>query len=131
MTETYLYCNSKTTGNNTFIDNNGVAMLTLTSNVHLYGNTTFQSNSGIFGGAVRLLSESYLIIHNNSKTQFINNTAKVNGGAIFYSFGQNAAFYSPFDCFLYFEYIDLLCNTVESAHLLETKLSFPHVVQKQ
>ena len=115
-------------GSNMFMDNDGVATLTLNSNVHLYGDTVFRNNSGIFGGALRLLSESYLVIHSNSRTQFISNTAKVNGGAIFFSFGQNAAFFSPFNCFLYFEYIDLLCNysmtDCPPIHKLDFQMSF-------
>lgn len=113
-------------GDNYFLDNDGVAMLTLTSYIHYLGNTTFMNNSGTFGGAMRLLSASYLVVHNNSNTKFINNSARVQGGAIFYSLGENVAFYTPFDCFLYFEYIDILCDysTCPSLQDLTFHMSF-------
>ena len=70
-----------------FTSNNGTAISLRESNVEFIGNITFKHNRGINGGALRFcqFSTMYLqifhLIHN--KIEFINNSAKSMGGAIY------------------------------------------------
>ncbi len=92
-----------------FADNSGTVIRTVTSIVHLEGEVTFANNTGTFGGALRLLSASFLIIRNNSNVTFQNNSAEVAGGAIFSYYLNNLPNVAYFDCFMFFGGLDLLC----------------------
>ena len=53
-------------------------------------NASFVSNQGVRGGAIALLSNSYINLCNNSILRFIKNNAFINGGAIYNSYIQQA-----------------------------------------
>ena len=95
-----------------FTNNYGVPLVAYSSLIHFSGSSSFIGNRGVFGGAIRLVSQSYLIIKNDSELLFANNTATVEGGAIFF-YAPSLYSANPFaddTCFLYFDYVDLFCN---------------------
>ena len=99
-------------GKCTFTNNTGVPLVAFSSLIHFNGSSSFDSNKGVYGGAIRLISQSYLIIGNHSELLFTNNTATVEGGAIFF-YAPSIFSANPFaddSCFLYFSYLDLFCN---------------------
>lgn len=100
------------TGLSMFANNSGVVIVAVTSLVNINGDVHFIGNKGVFGGAIRIYPQSYLIIKKNANLSFINNQATVEGGAIFFS-TSSFADSNPLvqgDCFLYFNYVDVLCN---------------------
>ena len=110
----FISLNVTLSGDSTFANNTGVAIASLTSLLHIEGNIEFLNNNGIFGGAIRLIASS-LIIHNNTNLLFENNKGTVQGGAIYYY--SNPIYVSTttnirlaYNCFLYFQYYDNLCN---------------------
>ena len=70
-----------------FIGNNGTALLISTAVARFYPNTiaTFMDNAGVRGGAISLLSSSYLWVGENCTFSFTSNKATVRGGAIYSS----------------------------------------------
>ena len=95
-----------------FANNSGVPLVGYSSLIRFHGSTSFIDNKGVFGGAIRLISQSYLVIYNNSDLLFANNTATVQGGAIFF-FASIIGSSNPLgdsDCFLYFQSVDIFCN---------------------
>ena len=78
--------------------------------ITIKGDVTFVGNSGLYGGAVRLESASILLIANHSNVWFINNSAAIQGGAIYSKYATVLTSYQPVDCFLYFgDQVDVLC----------------------
>ena len=104
--------NLTVTGVSQFIQNQGIAISATTSTINIgKGVVTFQENSGIVGGAIQLTDQSYLVLMNHSTTQFIHNLAQTSGGAIYVDLRDDSVESIRTDrCFLWFEYIDLLCN---------------------
>ena len=51
-------------------------------------NATFLSNQGLRGGAIALYSNSYILLCNSSIMNFANNSASIDGGAIYNSYVQ-------------------------------------------
>lgn len=102
-------------GNTRFHHNEGTAVLTTTSVIHVMGNVTFLNNSGSYGGALSLTGGSLLIIDRNATVGFYNNSGAIVGGAIFVSnIGSIPGIAALYDCFLYFGAIDLNCITTFS-----------------
>ena len=97
-------------GNSTFQNNKGSSVLAVTSNINIQGEVVFKENSASAGGAIQLLTQSYLIIKNNSRIDFVDNSAAGTGGAIFVILSGVGTQISSYDCFLWFEEIDNLCN---------------------
>ncbi len=65
-----------------FIDNQGSAFLLLQSRTLFIGENTFQNNNATLGGAICLVSDSFILLRNDSKLFFIDNNAWSYGGAI-------------------------------------------------
>ena len=110
---TMVSINVTLTGSSMFTLNQGSSFLTLTSFINVEGNVTFKKNSASRGGALQLLSNSALIIKNNSNIKFIDNRATSYGGAIYADlanivFGLQGV--QEQDCFLYFLSPDILCT---------------------
>ena len=97
-------------GTSSFIDNFGVPIIGIGSFIYFQGDIKFANNSGVYGGALRLTFASTIIIRNDTSLQFINNSASVQGGAIFANFFYLVAEFLSTDCFLYFNDLDILCN---------------------
>ena len=70
------------------------------SAIYLIDEITFEQNIGTFGGAVCLLSYSYLIIRDNTVVNFIENRGRVKGGAFYVDYASGPD-YAYRDCFLY------------------------------
>ena len=92
-----------------FESNNGTALRAEMSYVGIDGNITFNGNIGVYGGALHLVSYTYLIVLPNSSLYFLNNVARVSGGAIYSNFiGMNSyVIGGNSDCFLFFDYATL------------------------
>ena len=92
-----------------FINNTGTAVNLALSSLLMEGDISFANNNAISGGALYLQYYSYLVFHNDSRVQFINNAASTVGGAIFYEHKFNPASNSFANCFIYFNMFDPLC----------------------
>ena len=100
-----------------FVDNLGTAvvvrhaLLTVTSE----SGVNFSSNQAVHGGGLRLISNSYLLLHYNSRVSFTNNSATSSGGAIYVdataltTIGALNGTYGS--CFLHFINVSFFCNT--------------------
>ena len=94
-------------GNSYFTFNNGTAVYAEQGVVGIAGNVNFDNNIGVYGGAMRLIRNSYLIVTSGARLYFNENIGRVQGGALYVDFpsGQLASFLVD-DCFLYFGYND-------------------------
>ena len=99
------------TGNSTFSNNRGTAVRCVSSILYLEENVIFENNAGVFGGALQIITASFLVIRNNTHVIFHNNTGTISGGAIFASFLTSISplAFQYADCFLYFAVVDFLC----------------------
>lgn len=84
-----------------FDSNTGTAFEGLDSVIGIAGEVKFSNNWGLYGGAVNLNGLSHFVVLPNSSLEFISNSARVYGGAVYVSL---IAFLPNFDCFLYFDY---------------------------
>ena len=107
-------------GNCSFINNVGTALRTESSMIGVHGNITFLRNIGIYGGALYLVEFSYLIMNRNSSIYFLENEARIEGGAVFVNEnGLNSHLIGGFvDCFIHFAYDNFVlcenCSDLES-----------------
>ena len=74
----------KIKGNTHFFNNTGTALWLASAEVEIVcgASLNFTRNSGSYGGAIGLFGESVIHIHNKTELYFINNMAKLRGGAI-------------------------------------------------
>ena len=88
-------------GVTTFTDNNGTALMisgTYVSVLEL-SKMVFERNTGRKGGALAIMGNSWLVVHNNSHVLFINNSAVLEGGAVYsVHFGEHDLPYK-WNCF--------------------------------
>ena len=113
-------------GNSTISYNVGTALHAEQSVVGIAGTTTFEKNTGIYGGAMRLIRNSYLIMTRGARLYLRENIGRVLGGALYIDFlgGQSAAF-SFDDCFLYFSYDDFrICDDCSDLNSTEIYIEF-------
>ena len=76
-------------GQITFEGNTGSALVSDVTYIDFCScNATFISNQGVRGGAIALVSNSYISLCNSSILIFINNNASIDGGAIYNSYIQ-------------------------------------------
>ena len=95
------------TGLNTFENNSGTALVILSNYLLVQNGGTLQflRNSGRQGGAVAVMGNGYILMGENTRLEFINNTAQYKGGAIFaYRSGEHDLISSR-NCFI--RYIDI------------------------
>lgn len=100
-------------GNCSFVDNAGTALRAESSLIGVNGNITFLRNTGINGGALHLVEYAYLIMNRNSSMYFIDNEARIGGGAVYVNEnGLNSYLIGGFvDCFIHFAYDNfILCE---------------------
>lgn len=84
-----------------FQNNTGTALWAVASKLHFSCEMkgTFLQNFGTNGGAVSLISNSILFVHDNTALRFIENRASSKGGAIFsHSVHENSFLLSPSTC---------------------------------
>ena len=66
--------------------------------------TIFHDNRGFLGGAILLMSGSWIKVHYNSTLMFLRNVAVINGGAIYVHFATLFDYLISFSCFIrYYE----------------------------
>ena len=66
--------------------------------------TIFRDNRGFLGGAILLMSGSWIKVHCNSTLMFLRNVAVINGGAIYVHFATLFDYLISFSCFIrYYE----------------------------
>ena len=93
-------------GSCSFVDNIGTGMKAESSVIGVNGNVTFLRNTGINGGALSLVTYSYLIMNRNSSINFVDNVARIGGGAIYVNENGIASYLIGgfVDCFIHFAY---------------------------
>ena len=92
-----------------FANNNGTPIHARSSVLHIDGEAYFTNNTGALGGALGLMSGSFLIINKNSHVNFFRNQAFYYGGAIYTEYMGSDYAGNYFDCYLFFDKIDLKC----------------------
>jgi len=100
---------SAVVSNSVFVNNIGSAINLVYSTLSLKENITFQDNRAISGGGIYLQYYSDLVFLNNSRVTFINNSASLLGGAIYYEYKFNPAGNIFSNCFIYFNSLDPYC----------------------
>ena len=100
-----------TISNSTLSYNKGTAIRCVSSLLFLEDHVTFKNNAGVLGGALQMITASFLIIRNNTHVLFHNNSGSISGGAIYvdYLSSLSPLAFQNEDCFLYFGTIDFLC----------------------
>ena len=114
-------------GNCSFIDNVGTGIRAESSVVGVSGNIAFLRNIGIYGGALYLVEYSYLIVSRNSSVYFLENEARIEGGAIYVNENDlNSHLIGGFvDCFIQFAYDDFsLCENCSDLESLGVYIQF-------
>ena len=87
-------------GVTTFEGNNGTALY-LSGSVAIFNassQVTFSNNSGMNGGAVSLLGQSYFLLNGSSNFSFVNNRARQLGGGLYFKSSDDN---SRQPCFIY------------------------------
>ena len=102
------------------LQNRGTGLLGVRTRFFMYGDITIAGNVGEFGGGMRLIDYTYIILQDNSTVIFRNNTGVVRGGALYVSHWVEPTFiYS--DCFLHFKVMNFLrCQSVTLCKLEQT-----------
>ena len=106
-----------------FWENKGGAIIAVSSNIYMDGSVKFHTNSANFGGALQLLQESLIVLKNNTHLEVIENCALFKGGGIYFANFVSYASSSKSDCFLYFDYIDVLCNYSSCPDITQLNIS--------
>ena len=96
-------------GTSEFSNNLGTAIRCTGSVFHVSDHLTFSSNIAAFGGALRLTATSLLVVRNNTRIIFHNNTGVIFGGAIYADYLSSRPTFSYLDCIIYFGRVDVLC----------------------
>ena len=89
-----------------FSSNNSTALVGDEAELRFHNNsvTLFHDNHGFLGGAILLMSSSWINVHFNSTLIFRKNVAVINGGAIYVHFATLFDYLISFSCFIrYYE----------------------------
>ena len=96
-----------------FSDNLGSAITAVGTNINVQSeaNLKLYRNCGVYGAGMKLLQFSYLVVQQNSTTDFVNNSAQTKGGALYVDLITFNIFSltGEYDCFLYFGEINFFC----------------------
>lgn len=95
-------------GTSSFCHNEATALAATTSSIHVLDSLTFINNSASYGGGLAL-SQSFLVVGENTTLAFINNTAGLSGGAIFSNYVGSPVGTASYNCFLHFIAVTLQC----------------------
>ena len=101
-------------GNSIFINNTGTPIHATSSVVDVYDDICFRNNTGAFGGAIEFSYSSFLVVHNNSLITISQNMAYVYGGAFYFSDIDSHINTNYYDCFLFFDVLDLSCQRYDT-----------------
>ena len=113
-------------GTNTFYGNQNTAMSLYGAIVTIRGNTLFERNVGLTGGAMHFESESYLVLEGRANVTFQDNVGLIAGGAVYVSFLAIRTT-SQYDCFLFFDEIDQLCNLFGTCNITNIHASIQFI----
>ena len=117
------YVNASFIGWNRFSQNGATALSAYSAILTMSDTSVFSKNVGTKGGGMSLDTESYLVLTGQStKLVFLNNRALVYGGAIYVNFGAVRA--NTYDCFLFFDEIDVFCDVFETCSLPNNRFYF-------
>ena len=94
--------NIQFSGYTDFSSNNSTALVGDEAELGFHNNsvTVFNDNHGFLGGAVLLMSGSWIKVHFNSTLIFLRNVAVINGGAIYVHFATLFDYLISFSCFI-------------------------------
>ena len=95
-------------GTSHFVHNRDTALSLYSSVARMSGTIEFANNIGATGGAVRLLTESYIILSDKVDLTFRENIGLVYGGAIYVDF--DTIRFNLYDCFMFINEIDPFCS---------------------
>ena len=79
--------------NCSFLDNQTPPLLAYDSRMYFEGTNTFDSNTALFGGAIFLQRNAFILLKPNTTMLFQNNLANSKGGAIYIAGGNEASFW--------------------------------------
>ena len=94
--------NIQFSGYTEFSSNNSTALVGDEAELgfHNHSVTVFHDNRGFLGGAVLLMSSSWMNMHFNSTLMFLRNEAVINGGAIYVHFATLFNYLISYSCFV-------------------------------
>ena len=116
-------------GESTLIaDNLAGAVRSVSSVMYFHDSTTIRNNSGSFGGGLILIANSYVVLRNSSHLSLENNSAVVEGGAVYVNLLALSPDINYHDCFLFFEEVDTICFTQGSCSDVDS-LNFTFALQ--
>ena len=94
--------NLQFSGYTEFSSNNSTALVGDEAELgfHNHSVTAFHDNRGFLGGAVLLMSSSWMNMHSNSTLVFLRNVAVINGGAIYVHFATLFDYLISYSCFV-------------------------------
>ena len=101
-------------GDSMFINNTGTPIRAASSVVDVYDDICFRNNTGAFGGAIEFSYSSFLVVHDNSLVTIEQNMAYVYGGAFYFSSIDSHINMNYYDCFLFFDVLDLSCQRYDT-----------------
>ena len=97
-----------------FSNNNGTSFSAIQTLLKISSGAevSFCNNTGEYGGAMRLVSYSQIVIMDNSTLSFIGNSASAKGGAVYVDLTAQTIVASTGyqDCFLYFREVNIFCS---------------------
>ena len=89
-----------------FISNNDTAIIAAGTSLDFLGSANFFGNSGRNGGAIALISYSFIRVHSGVSMTFIHNTAELKGGAIYSELVDEHSVLTSRACFIQYEDIE-------------------------
>ena len=110
-------------GTSTLANNSATALRAKRSQVHISGQAMFYRNVGNLGGAISLISYSFLVIGSNTSVVFSGNHANYRGGVFYVAFEEEPGFTHE-DCFLYLDSSDPFCFNSDSISRLGITINF-------
>ena len=100
-------------GESVFSNNKASPLLSDKSIINFKDSIRFENNSATSGGAIVVLTGSYLVIKNNTNLNFVNNLATSYGGAIYFIHSGPGIQITDRSCFMWFEKIDPFCGLIK------------------
>ena len=107
--------------------NMGTGLKAEKSFIGIFGNLTFLGNVGVSGGALHLLSQSYIILLPHSHLRLLDNVAQVSGGAIYVNQITSNSYLDSYtnDCFISFRYDSFfLCTNCSDINATNAYVEF-------
>lgn len=110
-------------GDNYIAQNRDTALLLNRATVRFAGYNLFEFNVASTGGALHLVSESYVVLSSGANLLFHQNFAVIAGGAIHVQ-QESSSSLNNYDCILFFEDPDFFCNLLDNCTLVHVEVNF-------